>query len=548
MLIARGVSGGYETSPLFTGLDLTLNPGDRVGIVGPNGSGKTTLLKIFSGELPPSEGSIVSNAAIGVLPQIPDSNSLVGEYIDGAMNGVFTKERELHALYDEMANPQIKDGPDVETLYAQVAQKQAEMDMLDGWTAQGRADEMLETFGLPEDVFDRTFGELSGGQQAAVCLAAHLLLKPRILLLDEPTNNLDVDTLEKLEAIVKDFDGAVVMVSHDREFLDRTASSILAIEGGGRPARQYTGNYSDYMDTRSRQMRRLMLDVEAARKSERRIEASIALQSARSTAIERSTVHHHYRARAARIARQATVTKKRLERGRPVSVTDIYGEPEDLKFKLPAVKPPQHSIVRATNLSLAYSGRVQAIKDASFEILGRDRVAVTGRNGSGKTTLLRAIGNADFQGLEKRGDLYVSNNLGHITQSDGLVEARASNDSVLGWFRKKVPLHEQEALSMLIWFGFGKRLVERKNGLQTISPGEYAKLSLISLSYGGYEGIVMDEPTNHLDIPSLEVVEEVLAAYGGAIIVASHDRKFLENIGIDHRLSIRNGAVDFRQV
>jgi ATPase subunit of ABC transporter with duplicated ATPase domains len=389
-------------------------------------------------------------------------------------------------------------------------------------------------FAPPEIDPETPLGTLSGGEVTRLALAHITAGRPDLLLLDEPTNHLDLDGIREVEAYLRGFRGPVLIVSHDRAFLDAVATHILAIDPLEHTAELFTGGYSSFA---AKQARRIEEQWEAYRRQqreERKLKEHISAIESRARGIENRTIDFHYRKRAKKVARRATTLKARLER-------QIEGEGHvDRPDKRPGGFYGEFSsdrsatlLVSARALSLEAGGR-RLIDGADFAIRRGERVALVGPNGSGKTTLLRALlGQQPVAG----GELQVapSAKVGYLSQEDGEDFSGALELDPVEFLRRRVPMSRAEVGNFLHRFLFGHDLLSTPIG--KLSFGERRRLSLAQLVLAETSLLLLDEPTNHLDLPSREAFEEALEGYEGATIAVSHDRYFLERFA-DRRLAI----------
>jgi ATPase subunit of ABC transporter with duplicated ATPase domains len=532
MLAANELSAGYHEGPLFSDLTFTLQPGDRVGIVGPNGAGKSTLLRTLSGQLQPEAGSVVTDEEIGYLEQTPAFDTKVADYMDQSSGGLVSMGNQLMGLYGHMEEPGIAE---------RVGRLQENFETRGGWDIQIRIESILTRLGAPADALHKTFGELSGGEQSRVLLAGQLINNPGILLLDEPTNNLDSEALEWLESYLTGYRGAVIMVSHDRAFLDNTATRIIEIDGSGDRPDIYEGGYTAYREEAARRLARLILDYKAQEKRDGRLADAIAKLTTTGARFQGMSTNDFYRAKASKVDGKRKALEHRLQRLRESD--DHLSEPEEpkqLPLKLSGISTKGRRIVCANAVTLGYDDKPAVIEEASFTIHGRDRVAITGHNGAGKTTLLSAI--AGNEANIRGGSLTTYTDFSYMSQTETQAAVRRSKDTVLDWFRGNVgEIYEDEAASLLVWFGFERYQLRQQ--VKTMSPGEINKLTLLGMTYSGRELLLLDEPTNHLDFDALDVTEHALSAFEGTLAVVSHDRAFLGSIGCNRMLRVSDKMV-----
>lgn len=534
MLAAAEIAAGNHEGLLFQDLSFTVQPGDRVGIVGPNGAGKSTLLQVLSGVRHPEEGQVVTDTTVGFLPQTPDFNTSVFEYMDESSGGVLGIGAELDRLYN--------DYPTDAKGQARLGNLQTRYEEQEGWGLSNRIAAMLDKLGAPANALEKRFGELSGGEQSRVLLAGQLLKNPGVLLLDEPTNNLDSDALTWLESYLSEYKGSVITVSHDRTFLDNTVSRIIEIAGTGDKPTVYQGGYTAYRDEAARALAKHLLDLQAQEKRVKRLDEAIAGLAGLGGKYQDLSHADFYRKKASKIDQRRKALEHRLERMR--AQEDFLEKPEEklsLPLHLSGKSRKGRRIVQVDDLSLSYPNGEPVVQDVSFRVGGQDRVAILGKNGAGKTTLLGAIagrGNA----TATSGDVAVHGAFSYMSQTQTQEAVKNSGDSVTNWFKKNVgEIYESDAMSMLVWFGFQRHQLTQR--VKTLSPGEVNKLALLGMTYSGNELLLLDEPTNHLDIDGLDVVENVLSEFKGTLMVVSHDRAFLGNIACNRALVVEGGRV-----
>ncbi|WP_430782390.1 ABC-F family ATP-binding cassette domain-containing protein [Actinoplanes sp. G11-F43] len=508
-LKATGLGHTHDGEPLFTGLDLTLNPGDRLGVVGPNGAGKTTLLRILAGDLTPTHGVVTAGTRIGYVPQrMPDPHGTVGGWLAGGLGEIGRVTARMRELEQRLAAEDVLDE------YAAV---QDRWTALRGWTTDTRLAEIRQRLSLGHLPDDRRLDQVSGGEQARLLLARALLDDPGLLLLDEPTNHLDSDGTTWLRQWLAGYHGAVLAVSHDRAFLDETVTRIIELDGIDQTPQDYPGGgYTHYREQKQKRWERLLLDYEAQEKDRRRWEADIATTKAHALGVE-NTVRSgatapHLRRVARLVARKAKVRERRLRR-QMAAVSWIAR---------PRTRPP---------VTLAFPGDTAGTGDVLLHVRGRavtrgDRILITGRNGSGKTTLLREIAG------EHPGTVAV------LPQTDdGLRDAT----TVMDFFRARVPVYIDDAETLLTGHQFDTD--QWDSPVQDLSSGELRRLLLAVLVNSPARILLLDEPTNHLDFAALDVIEHALRRYRGTLLFASHDRYFADTVGHTRHWHVDDGQV-----
>jgi ATPase subunit of ABC transporter with duplicated ATPase domains len=540
VLVARDLSVGHGDRTLFSGLNLTIGPGDVVGLVGANGAGKSTLLRVLAGELVPDKGSVTlspRSAQVGHLAQEPDLRP--GETVRGWLRrrtGVAAATDRMEATASAMA------GDDS----AAVAQSYS--DALEQWLAIGGADlddrvpPVAAELGLSVDL-DLPVQALSGGQSARVGLAALLLSRHDLYLLDEPTNDLDIDGLDRLEDYVSDRRAALVVVSHDREFLSRTVTTVVELDRSLQRAAVYGGSFDAYLDERStaRRHARRAYDEYAGRASElaaraRRQRAWMdkGVRNARRKARDNDKSGRKFRAESTeKQAAKARQTDRMIERLEPVP------EPrKEWALQFTIAESARSGDVVATARGAVVRRGTFTLGPVDLQLDRTDRVAVTGPNGGGKSTLLAALlGQLPLAaGSAQLGSGTV---VGEIDQARRQLLAahplgRAFEQEMPAW-------PSADVRTLLAKFGLGAQHVGRPAA--ALSPGERTRAALALLQARGVNLLVLDEPTNHLDLPAIEQLEDALEEFGGTFLLVTHDRRMLETVRLTRRWDVAAGTV-----
>ncbi len=541
MLSINSLSYDIDGLPILEDVSFSIPPGEKVGLVGANGSGKSTLLKLIAGELRPVRGSVqlVGGGAIGYLPQIPniDDGATVLDMLGrGAREWSAAREEMERALAGLSAGAEPND--EAMDRYAAALD---EFEAAGGWTVEARIERIREGLGLTAIPGDRSFAQLSGGQKTRVMLGALLMGDPTLILLDEPTNYLDLPALEWLESFVLRSPLSMLVVSHDRRFLDDIVTRILEIDPRSHKLRSFPGNYSFYVQERARERRQLEMAYQDQQDAVSKTEEAISKLDQAASGIEQETVHFHYRKVAKGIARRATVQKNRLERDlaseehlhRPEVDRPIY-----LDGIVDAALSDRRTLVTAEDVSVS-PGAELILQQVDLTIRGGDRIAIIGENGTGKTSLLRTL----LGELEPAaGRIYraPSMRIGYLNQE--LLQSGVQFDTaVLGTIRAVDGRNETDARNLLAQFHFtGDDVFKR---LQDLSAGERIRLELARMAAGGANLLVLDEPTSHLDLPAIEQLEWALQRYPGAIIAVSHDRAFLERVGFEQVYETVDGSL-----
>ena len=536
---ARSVAAGHGDRLLFADLDLVVAPGDVVGLVGPNGAGKSTLLRILAGLRRPDVGSVrvvPRTAHVGFLAQEPER--LDGETIREQLarrTGVHEASRSMDAAAHGLA----AGAPGADDDYSGA---------LEAWLALGGPDlderlaVVADDLGLAVDL-DRAVATLSGGQAARVALAALLLSRYDAYLLDEPTNDLDVDGLDRLEEFVAGLAAPVVVVSHDREFLARTVTTVVEIDRSLQRVATYGGGYEAYLEERSvarRQAREAYEDYAArreqllARARRQRAWMEKGVKNARRKATDKDKFLKNFRAESSeKQAAKARQTDRMIER------LDEVAEPrKEWRLQMAiAVAPRSGDVVAVARAAVAEQGAF-ALGPVDLQLDLRDRVAVTGPNGSGKTTLLSLL-----LGRLAPSSGTVSTGSGVVVGEVDQVRAAFEGDEPLGRaFAREVPdWSTAQVRTLLAKFGLGSDHVGRTTS--SLSPGERTRAALALLQARGVNLLVLDEPTNHLDLPAIEQLEQALESFDGTVLLVTHDRRMLETVRLTRRWHVEDGRV-----
>ncbi len=543
LLAARGVSVSFGALVVLHKADIAVAAGDRIAVVGPNGVGKSTLLRVLAGELVPDSGSVTATGTVGYLPQERDRRA--GEtalaYL-ARRTGVAAAEQAMLTASERLAagHASARQGR-ADDEYAAALDRYL---VLGGPDLEVRAAELAASLGLPADL-DREATALSGGQVARLALAAVLLARFDVLLLDEPTNDLDVPGLELLEAHVAAFRGGLVVISHDRAFLDRTAAQVLQLDPHTREARLYGGGYQAYREELERDRARAAGAYEVyAAKREDLIErarrqkewARSGERSAGSAAARRKEPDKNIRRGRAQGAQQlgakAAATLRAAERLEPAE------EPRkewELRLRFGAAER-SGAVVAVLSGAVVRRGAF-TLGPVSLQVGWGDRVLIRGANGSGKTTLLNALlGRVKLD--SGRGSLGASVVIGEIDQGR---RTFAADETLLGAFCARSALLAGEARTLLAKFGLGADDVGR--AVERLSPGERTRADLALLMQTGANLLVLDEPTNHLDLPAIEQLEQALTQYDGTLLLVTHDRRLAERVAVTRAIEVQDGQV-----
>ncbi len=524
MLQVRDISKRFGDAVVLDQISFNLNPGERAGLIGPNGSGKTTLLRIVNGEVACDRGSVQlapASLRVGYLPQalVWPAGATVGDVLRAADGEREAAEGRLVGLAEAVAQAQ---GDALQKALGEYDRALAEYQALGGDRLRADADAVLAGLGMAEVTQDRPVQALSGGQKTRLGLARLLLTEPDLLLLDEPTNHLDISALGWLEEYLAAYRGAVLIISHDRAFLDRTVTRILALDDATHRLREYAGSYTDYALMLDRELDKQWASYREQQARAAQLEASIVKLDRKARGIEKETIAFHYRKIAKDLARHATVQKRRLER--MLESEDVVDKPSlAWKMKLEFADTPRsgQDVLVVSNLSMGFGPR-RLFDDVNLHLRFGERAALIGANGSGKTTLLRCIA-GQLQPWSGEIRLGRGVRLGYMAQEQETLDATATP---LEAVRSVAPLDETEARGFLHYFLFAGDEVFVPVG--RLSFGERTRLALAMLAVRGCNFLLLDEPINHLDIPSRESFERAMARFEGTVLAVVHDRYFIE--------------------
>ncbi len=513
LLTINNVHFSHGSNKILNGITLSIEPGERIGVVGRNGTGKTTLLRIVSGDAEPDEGrvQIARGSRIGYLLQDPvfDPDETVFSVAETAFAELHATHDALNKIAEQMGDAA---GDSLDQLLAQYATLERDMERLGGYTVEHKIHEALEGLGFPVDRFTQKVGGLSGGERSRLALVKLLLTEPDLLLLDEPTNHLDIEGRQWLERfLVDDFPGAVLIVSHDRYLLGSAVTRIIETELDGSLA-SYPGNYTQY---RAQRKERKLTQARIYDKQQDHI---------------RSEKQFIARYKAGQRAKQAAGRQSKLTRFK----ADMVNRPRELdvmKLRLPKPARSGDLVLKATDLSKWFDDRC-LFENMNLTISRQDRYGIIGPNGAGKTTLVRCL----LEELESTsGEVSIGANVsvGYFSQMhEGLrleLNVWEYLQSVILSIDGQVKASEQQARDLAGAFMFSGD--DQDKTLRQLSGGERNRVVLAGLVSGQHNVLVLDEPTNHFDIPSSERLEQALNrvdGFQGTVIVISHDRAFLD--------------------
>jgi ATP-binding cassette subfamily F protein 3 len=504
MIQVEAVAKAYAGQPILRDLSWRIPDRERIGLVGPNGAGKTTLCRLLAGVEEPDEGRIVRprETTVGYLPQ-EAAGSPVGSVLAEALAGfadVWQVEREMEEIAARLAAAA---GAESDALTARYGDLQHRFEALGGYRLETEANAILSGLGFRPSDLTRPLSEFSGGWRMRAMLARLLLLRPSLLLLDEPTNHLDIESLEWLESFLADYEGTVVIVSHDRYFLNRMVTSIAELAPSGLTV--YPGDYDDYLE--QREARRQLIEAQARN------------QAKRITEIERFIERFRYKASKARQVQSRVKMLGRIDR------IEVERDARVIRFAFPQPPRTGRRVAMLKGIHKAYGDNV-VYAGVDFEVERGARVALVGPNGAGKSTLLKMLAGAlPFD----RGERTLGAHVAVHYYAQHQLDALTPSSTVLEELERAAPeLGQTRLRTILGTFLFSGDAVEKK--IAVLSGGEKARVALAKMLVRPAAFLCMDEPTNHLDLASREVLEGALATFPGTIVFISHDRYFINRI------------------
>ena len=513
ILSASNLSKSYPTRDIFTNISFIIEKGDKVGLIGNNGAGKSTLFKILVGELSKDSGEIYipNGLKIGYLKQqlSTDTDQSIYDHCMGVFSNLIGIEKELRTIEKELTRTDISEDQ-MQKLLEDHNRLFEKFEKNNGYSIKSELEGTLKAMGFESEDFDKSIRTLSGGQKARVELAYLLLEKPDLILLDEPTNHLDINAIRFLENFIKNYEGSVVVISHDRYFLDATVNKVFLMENGS--LNIYAGNYTSFMQKRKKDLEVRLHQYKSQQKEIARQEEII------------DRLKNLGGSKRKRGISQSRSRQKLLDKMERIEAPEQISNAMRLKFT-PRIQSGE-DVLKVSKLAKNYADK-EIFKNISFDIFRNERTAIIGENGVGKTTLFKIILAEEIpsSGKVKIGQ---SVNIGYFDQEQKSLNL---SNTIFEEISATYPmLTNFEIRSYLAKFMFYNEDVDRE--ISELSGGERARISLLKLMISDTNFILMDEPTNHLDIDSKEILEDAILDYEGTVLIISHDRYFLNKIAV----------------
>ena len=507
MLHLANVTLAFGSQTILSGFSWHMSPNDRIGLVGNNGSGKTTLMRMITGEQAVDEGAVIlsKNATYAYLPQrgvVHEGSTLVDE-ASKAFAGVLALQKEADEILESMQDME-SDSPDYQRVAKRYADIHDQLHVSDGYMLESKVEKVLVGLGFKHSDMQRDCGEFSGGWQMRIALAKVLLSEPNLLLLDEPTNYLDIEAREFLQNWLRDYRGAVLLVSHDRFFLDQVVNRITEISNG--KLHDYHCNYTDYIVEREKRIELLRAKAERIEAERQKIQSFID--------------RFRYKADKAALVQSRV---KQLEKLEKVEIPSVR---RSIRFSFPQPERSGKTVVELENLAFGYDPDKPVFHNISFQLMRGEKVALAGINGAGKTTLIKTI-----VGLlhHQQGELKLGHNVTTDYFAQDVHKELDERQTVYETLEHGCPFDMVPQLRKLLGaFLFSGEEIDKK--VAVLSGGERNRLALARMLLAPSNFLLMDEPTNHLDIDAKDVLLNALKQFDGTVLFVSHDRYFLDHL------------------
>jgi ATP-binding cassette subfamily F protein 3 len=517
----------FGTHEVFRDVTCHIAEDEKVGIVGVNGAGKTTLFKIILGMIEPDDGKIFlpKGSRVGLLPQEIDPSVLRSKTVvfDYLLEGrpIAQLNHELQSLYDLISTTSSKN--DLHIQFGKVEAIQERLEYWDEFNAENILMRIITGMGITDRQLFEPLSNLSGGQKSKIAFARLLYSNPEVMLLDEPTNHLDASSKDFVIDFLKNYDGSVLVISHDTPFLDSVTGKTLFVDKLNKSMQMYDGSYSRFQKTRAEQEKALQHKYNIQQREEEKLKLII----------------NKYASVSGKRKRMAQDREKKLERLQKNRV-ELASHQKDLVFDIEQKRESSDIPIRIRNLSFKYdrASCKNVIDSLSFDLMRGERFLVLGRNGAGKSTLLKLI---IGQLQPDKGEVKVGSktDIGYYAQEHELLVGEATILSNLAGFNMS-EAKLRSALSKFLFYG-----EEVHKTVCSLSPGERSRVALLKLALTGANVLLLDEPTNHLDVETQHAIAKTFSSYKGAMLVVSHNPDFVDNLGIERVLLLPDGLITY---
>jgi len=520
LITVNNITLFFGTRKLFENVSFNIAGKDRIGLVGSNGAGKSTLLKIINKQIEPEEGIITSSkhTTIGYLPQegVVFKGKTIFDEVLSAAGDIKKIEAEIKEIEDELNSTTDYTSDDYMDLIQNLSELQDIFNNLDGFKLQAKVEKLLKGLGFSKDDFHRLTDEFSGGWQMRIAIAKLLLINPSILLLDEPTNHLDIESLLWFEDYLKNYNGAILLISHDKNFLDNLTNKIVEISLGR--VTLYTGNYQYYLN----------------QKEERKILIENQFNNQQKYLKQQEKFIERFRYKASK----AKAVQSRIKQLEKIDIVEIEDEENSVDFKFPPATHSGKVSLEIENLSKTYDGKRFVLEDLELIITRGEKIAFVGVNGAGKSTLVKMI-----SGLEPitKGSIKLGYQVQIKFYSQNQADELDGNKTVLETLEASSTGETSKNLRSILG-SFLFRGDDVFKLVKVLSGGEKSRLALAKMLVEPSNLLILDEPTNHLDMKSKEVLMNALKSYEGTVLVVSHDRQFLDGI-VDKVIEVKNKRI-----
>ncbi len=524
ILDVNKLSKDFGFGKLFNNVSFSLNEGESISIVGPNGCGKSTLLKMIAGLEKIDSGtiSIKKDAKVAYLDQVGSSyedNRCVYDILKNSFSELNKIEKQLNELQEQLSKQCFNN--DYNSILEKYYKLLEKFSMLGGYDIDTNISIVVEGLKISKTILNQSYNKLSGGEKTLVQLAKSLLLKPDLLLLDEPTNHLDIERIEWLEKYIKSFKGAIVIVSHDRYFLDKISNKILSLDFDN--PKVYFTNYTGYLEEKEKDYEKQLTLYKNQQEEIERFEKQIKYFAQMGMAKNSSSMCDRAHALQTQLDR---FKKNSIAKPKQVANINVAFDEEKKSSKI---------IIEAKNLKTETPNGKVILDKINIKICSGERVALIGNNGSGKSTFLKIVFGASELPFDGEVVVGPSVKIGYLSQ---IIKFSNETSLLLEYFKEAINVDEQKARQILASFHFYKNDVNKK--VKNLSGGEKIKIKLAELLQQKINTLIFDEPTNHIDIPTKEVLENALEEFKGTLIFVSHDRYFINKFA-DKTIEFRNG-------